>query len=241
MVISKKIKHSILAISMLLVFAFIALTGCGGNQTESLTKEEYAEAMNATYEVMVDAVTSDLSTFKMARAISDDDYIDLTSNNEGFMLARNLIKFTSAILTNEEYVLTDKIIAFVATPNEMAGQANFKMKLNFENNCIKVTYMMTVEQNQGFYQYMDATINYDFECKIIKSYEIDSVSKSDTQENMNRFDRYVYAPSTGTKILSSNTNSFEEIKNEKKTNAENFYKADFVQTNYDFSEEFPKT
>ena len=177
MTISKKLRYSILGLSMMFVFAFLALTGCGGVQTESLTKEEYAEAMNATYEVMVDA-DANISTakFRSARAISDEDYTDLTRNNEGFTVAKNLIKLTSGIMTNEEYELTDKIIMFVATPNAAAGQANFKMELKFENNNIKVTYMMTTEQDSGFYQYMDAIISYDFESKTIKTYEIDSVT-----------------------------------------------------------------
>ena len=241
MTISKKLRYSILGLSMMFVFAFLALTGCGGVQTESLTKEEYAEAMNATYEVMVDA-DANISTakFRSARAISDEDYTDLTRNNEGFTVAKNLIKLTSGIMTNEEYELTDKIIMCVSTPNAAAGQANFKMELKFENNNIKVTYMMTTEQDSGFYQYMDAIISYDFESKTIKTYEIDSVSKSDTVDSMNRYDRYVYSPSKGTKMLSQNASSYEEVQNEKKQVADNFYNAEYVQTDYDFSEEFPK-
>lgn len=242
MTISKKLRYSILGLSMMFVFAFLALTGCGGVQTESLTKEEYAEAMNATYEVMVDA-DANISTamFRSARAISDEDYTDLTRNNEGFTVAKNLIKLTSGIMANEEYELTDKIIMFVATPNAQAGKANFKMELKFANNLIYVSYLMTSDQVDGvFYQFIDAQINYDFESKEIKAYEIDFVSRNDSMESMNRYDRYVYSPSTGTKMLSQNASSYEEVQNEKKQVADNFYNAEYVQTDYDFSEEFPK-
>ena len=224
---SNKILAGVLAGACVVGGGF-ALAGCG--ETEfTPTKIQIAEAVSAMTNELVgeEAVAT-------AMTLSSEDYIDVEYNTESLRVRRMGV-LVSEICKSEDFELT--FDAFDGYVNDRGIEFNLKMKFTYENDITKFEFLMFAlggvqGEVNAYYEYLVAEIDYDYESQFMNGFILEDYMIG-TDES-----RHFLYSNESLKMLDETSDSYETAKSLLISEYEEFKAEDFIDTEYDFSEEY---
>lgn len=205
-----------------------ALAGCGEPDFMP-TKIQVAEAVSAmANELVVEDAVAGVMT------LSTSDYIEVENSTELLRVCRMGV-LVSEICKNEGFELT--FDAFDGYINDRGIEFNIKMKFEYENEITKFEFLLFMlggvqgEQNV-YYEYLTAEIDYDYENQLMKGFVLE-----DYMITMDESNHLLYS-SDSLKRLDETSDSYVTAKNLLVSEYEEFKEEEYIDTEYDFSEEY---
>lgn len=217
------------------------LAACGENSADELTKAQYSEAFNATSEVMSSENTQSHANYVSAEEIGDYEELTGSQLDLAVLQFKNMAILSKGIFDNENFQQTDNIISFEV--KDFAGAENISFKMNYgsQDDKIFINYLMIMPnlEEVEVYQSYHIELDYDFDTKIVNSYNAEMCMVSgDALNTVTGYENIIYTKEEGTKGLIRNTEIFNKKAEEFKTLSNELLNKDFEDTRYDFTEEF---
>ncbi len=226
----KKKMLSILGASCLAIASFATFAGCfGGDDDKAFGKAEYSKAFASVSETM----KPETQAGELKSTYPDVDYWT-ASNEEDALLVARFALLASEICKDENFKLTDK--PFIASATVMPGvTVDLKMQFKQIDDDINFQVIMTDDiDNMTYYQYINVTVDYDFEDEQLKEFEVDYLTNQGGGESYH-FTEY---KDNAIMWLKPTTESYTTAKGKATTSKNKFEAKEHTQSTLDVTEHY---
>ena len=224
----KNKKLGVLGMTSLAIVACISMVGCGGEDMPK--KEDYSKALNS----VVDTLVTEEQTAETMSIYPEEDYFSAGNDVDRLLIAR-LSKFMSTIASSQKFELTTEPFTCNVTISQ-TNAVELKVQYSYADGITSAQIIMTDDiDDMSYYQYVNVSIDYDYETEALNNFTTESYYKMATGTEAFAFVEY---EGESVNWLNPLKESYSTAKALAKTNAEAFVNAKYTATEFDFSAEY---